>query len=547
MTAEERSAAVAASDNPEILQLARMWQAVEAQLHVDGPALSGWLSLARERAKNGSWVRVLHLKGRREIAKDWRVPTLLLDATLNMDLVRPYWPQVELTAELFAEAPHQHIRQVVDRAYSKSMLDPVDVVTAATDPRLKRLIDNDPGAPDRIRRNLQRLRAILCRESRRYAPERVLVVCQKRVKDALRSLGPLPANVELAHHNAVAGRDEWGPQPDRAGIRCLIVVGRTMPPVYAVKQRAEALTGIAIENTAGDRFERGDAVRERLDGKLEAAEAEHHPDPIAEAIRWQICEAELIQIIGRGRGVNRTAANPLDVLVMTDVPLPLAVAGTLASAELDPSPDDDMAGCGGVVLRNARHAACAYPDLWPTHEAARKALQRSGTSLIRYISHRDECPTPPLVGIVGHRVRYQLAGAGQKEAEAWFDPELVDDIESWLQERLGQVAWCQMDEAPDLAAAAARLPCQGVPTPEAQTQPAISLREATELAPVAPLSMPRRPGSIRTSSAVIKQRRPDSHSQMFPTTMGRNRTQDFHPVGAAFGQVGPEPVHPSVQ
>ena len=55
------------------------------------------------------------------------------------------------------------------------------------------------------------------------------------------------------------------------------------------------------------------------DGETVPAELNCHPDPVAESIRWQICEGEIVQIIGRGRGINRTAKNPLDVIVMTDV------------------------------------------------------------------------------------------------------------------------------------------------------------------------------------------------------------------------------------
>lgn len=76
--------------------------------------------------------------------------------------------------------------------------------------------------------------------------------------------------------------------------------------------------------------QRPDAIRETLDG-AELAEADRHPDPLAEAIRWQICKGALVQIIGRGRGVNRTADNPLDVLAgdhqSADAPAPKPVPG----------------------------------------------------------------------------------------------------------------------------------------------------------------------------------------------------------------------------
>ena len=163
---------------------------------------------------------------------------------------------------------------------------------------------------------------------------------------------------------------------------CLVVVGRTAPPPAAVERLAEALTGAAVPLLSGW-YQRAEAMREMTGPQMLAAEADRHPDLIAEAIRWQICEGELLQIIGRGRGVNRREkVTPLDVLVLTDVALPLPIAETLVAADLAPGPAELMLAAGGIAFENARHAAQAYPALWPSHEAVRKALRR-GVGLFR--------------------------------------------------------------------------------------------------------------------------------------------------------------------
>ena len=445
MTEAERRACVrAAQGNARVLHVARVWKGLMALLAADGPEASGWLTLATEHDREDKPFRVLQTKGRRAVRAGWIAPTLILDATLNVDLLRPYWPQVEVTAELLATAPHQHVRQVIDRAYSKSMLAPADEETALADPDLAR----------RRNRNLRRVHAIIVREARRYAPARVLVVCQKAIKEALHRFGMIPPNVELAHHNAVAGRDDWGPQPDRDGVRALIVVGRTMPAIGSVNRLAEALTGVAVHRPEGGWYDRGDAVREMADGIAVATEAERHPDPIAEAIRWQICEGELVQIIGRPRGVNRTSENPVDVLLLTDIAVPVPVEATLSSADLEPSSDDMMFAAGGIAFENGRHAHTAYPDLWPSWEAARKALkraadaERSGTFLQEDSSFLEECPTPLT------RVDYQVAGPGQKPAVAWCDLGTLLDPGAFLAAKLGALAFVrltlpEMPEPPD--------------------------------------------------------------------------------------------------
>jgi putative DNA primase/helicase len=60
-------------------------------------------------------------------------------------------------------------------------------------------------------------------------------------------------------------------------------------------------------------------------GRGVAVVCDQHSDPLAEALRWQVCEGELVQAMGRDRGVNPTAANPLAIDIVADVVLPLAV------------------------------------------------------------------------------------------------------------------------------------------------------------------------------------------------------------------------------
>ena len=220
------------------------------------------------------------------------------------------------------------------------------------------LVPDKPAEDQRRRqRNLRDLHAAVGTFCREYAPGRVLVVAQKAIEEALPSLGRLPVNATTAHHNAVAGRDEWR---DVSG---LVVVGRTAPSPANVELLAEALTGAAVDPLPGW-YPRVVVSREMADGGAIEAEADRHPDPIAEAIRWQICEGELLQIIGRARGVNRTAADPVDVLVLCDVPLPVPVDGTLSASDLAPSPAELMLAAGGIEFENSADAAAAYPKLW---------------------------------------------------------------------------------------------------------------------------------------------------------------------------------------
>jgi putative DNA primase/helicase len=429
MTAAERKAAVkAAEGNRTIFRLAMLWHAVETLVADDGPETSGWAELALEHDAKGS-VRVVRLKGRKRVREGWQAPTLLIDAILDLDLVRPFWPQAELTADVAAATPHQRVSQVVDVSFSK-----------------RRLVARDDAPEEdqkRRSRKCRDLHAFLATIGRDYAPYRVLVVAQQAIEQILPTVGLLPPNIELAHHNAVAGRDEW------KDVACLTVVGRTAPPPGDVERLAEALTGRVVPIRI-DWYSRACITRELADGVILEAEADRHSDPIAEAIRWQICEGELVQIIGRARGVNRTEANPVDVLVLTDVPLPMPVGETLFASDLTPTPVELMLSAGGIAFENPTDAAAAYPSLWDNREAAKKALQRFslsqslGTNPYKYLLIR-KCPQPrgerdPYL----RRVEYQVAKPGGRLSTAWYDPALIRDPAAELAKLLGPLSWCHV-------------------------------------------------------------------------------------------------------
>jgi putative DNA primase/helicase len=279
--------------------------------------------------------------------------------------------------------------------------------------------------------------AIVTREARRFPGVKILMVAQKGAKEGLIDLG-LPPNVETGHHNAVAGQDIW------RDVQLLVVIGRTMPRTAAVERMAEALTGSAIAPLAGQ-YERITGARFVAGRGLVACEVDRHPDPVAEAIRRQVCEGELVQIVGRGRGVNRTAANPLDVLVMTDVALPMPAHEEIAAADLDPTLPDLMLAAGGIAFENPGHAAEACPQIWSNREAAKKAFARArlGTFWYEEYSHTGLSPTSGQI----QRIHYQRAGSGHSPAIAWFDPVLCPAPETFLTDKLGPLAWCRLQPA----------------------------------------------------------------------------------------------------
>jgi putative DNA primase/helicase len=251
--------------------------------------------------------------------------------------------------------------------------------------------------------------------------------------EALRERG-LPAAVSTVHFNALSGLDRW---KDVTG---LIVLGRTMPPPATVEALAMALTN-DVPAPGGERaswwYERAEKRIRLANGRTHGLEGEVHPDPTAEAIRWSICEAELIQAIGRGRAVNRTADTALAIDLLTDVVLPLTVNEVLEWDALRPTRQDVMA-VSGVVLENAADMARCFPELWESADAARQDRRRSVTNgYYRIFSNSRMSHSSALV-------TYQPEGAGQKPRRATFDLTCIADPEAWLRERLGPLSRCEV-------------------------------------------------------------------------------------------------------
>jgi putative DNA primase/helicase len=330
---------------------------------------------------------------------------------------------MEIGALVAARQPHVRVRQVTGSPTSAKALTP------------------PAEAPERDRRAAaNHLRDIVAwirlraRQSRRPGADMdVLVIGQKAAIGALRARG-LPPNVDAIHFNGLSGLDRWG------GVRCLIVMGRTLPAPITAEWSAVAINDrVPVPNPedAGWWYPLTERRIRLANGRALPLMVETHADPIAEAIRWSICEGELIQAIGRGRGVNRTAETPLEIDLLTDAVLPLTVQEVVPWQQIKPSRHDLMA-LDGVVLENAADMARCFPDLWPSRDAAKKDGQRRGTNCY-YKDLYNSKMSPSSAWVT-----YQPEGAGQRSRTARFDTSIISDPEDWLTQRLGSLARCEV-------------------------------------------------------------------------------------------------------
>ena len=408
-------------ENNKTLGKAHMlWNAIGKLVADDGPEASGHLYLHR----NKDGVRIVTVSGRAEVHSDWHVPTLHIDARHAPDLLKHFWPQVEDKGQIAIAAPHQTIRQYAGRSYSLGYLAP-----------------SEDAKRDALNRKHRRtVKAFICRRARELGGK-ALVIGNKDVVQLMN----VPKHIQSAWFGAVAGRDSWG------DVRLLVVLGRPQPKPSEVEWQAAAITGTAVQKIAGSKeadpsktwYPKSDTFRfKRQDGEVTRlpAQADCHPDALCERLREETCTGQIVQAIGRARGVNRKAVSdagtyngPVEVIVLTDAVLPntLPVDEFLSDDDLAVSPFDLMLAEGGIAFEDGASAAMAYPDIWPTVWAGKKAVQRQRWGTKSYIDTLiGECPS----------ALFQRDGNGKRPERCFYDARIVQNPRTALMHRVGLLA-----------------------------------------------------------------------------------------------------------
>jgi hypothetical protein len=396
--------------------------------------VSGRLVLARKDGKT-----ILKVRGVKSIVAARNVPSMLLDATLpSTSILEKFHPQVKVVSDVEVKMPHVRVRQVLGAPTSETKL-------WGTKQEQEQKPLTGEGNRRAVRRYiLQRWLEIDGHQGwidsgRERKP--LVVICQKKYHEWLEKSG-LPEGIAIEHFGAIAGLD------DHKDVRSLILVGRTVPPPAEVEAYAGALTGAEPLSEAATGRWYGNAVPPRAirmadDTGIEVKRSDQHCDPVAEAVRWQICEAELIQAIGRGRGVNRTAETPLDVDILADVVLPVTVDEVVPWTA--PSEAVEMMASDAIALTVQGDMARAWPSVWEKAEAARYTLRKLGVKVrggglpieqvVKSLYSIFSIGKFPLATIV-----YRRAGASAHLAVAFFDPRRVPNPGAWLEKKRGALA-----------------------------------------------------------------------------------------------------------
>ena len=407
----------AAQQNRLVDRRACVWKLLADALERELPAVGG-IEIGRHETDAGS-TRALIPRWHATIRASWPKAVLYLDATPRPDIARRHLPKLETVADLDVDAPNLHITQIPDVPHTRRKLDPT----------------NQKRPRDRQRTNnaLHKIQAFVQRKARDHDGGQVLVVAQEPIEEGLNAYRFRP-NVEIRHFNELRGLDGF------ANYACLIVLGRPLPPAPEIETEAAALTNeVPVARPADDWWY--DHVRtgiRRRDGAVSAIETPIHPDPTCETVRRQVCEDELVQVIGRLRGINRGSDNPAEVVLMNNLVLPVTLDALESWTTVAPDPTDLMLA-HGVAVANATHAAQLRPDLWATRAAAGSALKRSR-------SHGTLDPTEPNDRVLGAvRGIYQRDARGAKAGAFLFDPTMVEEPAAVIEAAVGDLLFCDYE------------------------------------------------------------------------------------------------------
>ena len=396
----------------EAFAFARVWKILAAELATDRQGEPHGLVVERGvlNPKTGALENVLSLFWSRD-PRIKNVPTLVIDADADPAILARFYPSATV-AEIAAKWRNVELVQCYDRTGSAQTMKGErrrdEVFNAALD-MADRLTETVAGDPSR----------------------RPLLVVQKAVEDAFREAGIVPAvgdpnatrhPFDVAHFGALRGRDGW---KAAAGI---IVAGRIEPSPYDIEAMArgiwfaapEPLAFLAPDEDGRTMLPKRDEIVQPREGEARAVAVSYHPDERADRVLRQVREAELMQAIARVRPIHRGADVPCQIVVLSNVPLPVEVDRLAAWAEIVPD-RFDLARLAGFVPDKSGDMADSFPDLFSSAAVVRKAASRRAARAfgcdISYDGVSIGSVTPQLDWV---RVSYERpCQRGNREGGAW--------------------------------------------------------------------------------------------------------------------------------
>lgn len=410
---------------------------------------SGRLTLVTRKGK-----RYVQMCGLGKLTKGWEgAPILITDATADIEMIRAIWPHTAENANnALLPTPHTSVYQIVDGPFSKDTFAPNDASIDPDDPDRKG--DKNVRRAAKVRELYAAALARAIAFRLQYPDKPVALITYKAAEEWIlqNCQGQIPAWLHIAYFGQVTGVNNM------SDVSLLIVAGRPLPPWDGASRIAGALWGEGID---GGNYALVDAniatVKDCVGNNTATVSQYRHPDPKVERVRRHICEGALMQAVGRGRGILRTADNPLTIELWTDVPLPeLGDVIPRLWSEVRPTLDEVMMAAHGIILSNSVHAANVAPEIVASANALRKSREREVSDIpLMEVCREGKChqpldlPPPDPMKVPLDCVQYRLSGPGQRPNSATLLTTVSYLSSEWLFNRFGNLAEFQRLEVTD--------------------------------------------------------------------------------------------------
>lgn len=419
MSYEEQKDRVEKAEAQEAFSFARVWKILGAELATGREAEPHGIVIERGvlNPKSGELGNYVHAFWSRD-PRIKNVPTLLIDADADEEITERFFPGAEIT-EIAAKWRNVEIVQAFDKsgsAYSfkNSSRRRDEVYNAALD-MADRLADVIDGKPER----------------------RPLLVSQKSVIDGYREAGDLEgAPFDTAHFGNLRGKDGW---KEAAGI---VVAGRIEPSPQGIEtmQRGiwykseEQLTFLVPLDTGALMLPHHVMTVDSKDGDERTISVSRHPDRRGHRVLVQIREAELMQAIARIRPIHRSAEVPCQIIVLSNVPLPIQPDRFYKWSQIVPD-RFDLPRLAGIVFETAQDIADAFPDLFKSAGSVWTAASRREERAFPGFDGRAATLQNSSINNMGSvrrwvRATFNRQDSGNRVAKVWLAVQAGDDADS---------------------------------------------------------------------------------------------------------------------
>jgi hypothetical protein len=291
--------------------------------------------------KTGSGKTIVKLYNFSYPHPTWESPTVLLDSTMPVEVNKKFFKNLEVE-RIDTQTSHTRYIQITDSLLSKTQF------------------TRTSSAYDRV----LEIVSVIAKQIPDAHPIKILLACSKAVEEELQQIG-LPTKCETIHYGAVTGSNKYSDVP------CIIVVGRIEIPIKEAELQAALLDERPFDMPANNYPQRQVIVKDQT------LPAYYHPDPLTEEIRRYWNEGQILQAIGRGRAIRRTVRNPLDVILLTNVPLPIEEQHLTLTTwkDIQPTSLEVLLEQRDIVPLGTGELMRHFPNLFDTKDKARTAIK----------------------------------------------------------------------------------------------------------------------------------------------------------------------------